>query len=296
MEEFVEFARRQVAARQVALTYVANGDLRNAIHAVSLDEGYANANLCSLVPIDDRIWTTVAQNKSGLCLTHDELLAHPSWRDCIRREQDSQSEHSLMRGWLVVPVLDKNGELVGLLQATEKSGSDFARIDFDHFLHLAVLLAPMLELQENRKRPHVYAGAADSRLDSGRDGKQQRAVGIESQSTQFVQELKQSNDVPEQQNVDLRSRNMESEQENAAHQRTEESLRESERRFRTIAEMLPALIAIFQGTGHAYANPEALRITGYTLEELVELPFVTYIHPDFQALAVERATARQRGR
>jgi len=62
-----------------------------------------------------------------------------------------------------------------------------------------------------------------------------------------------------------------------------------------MAEMLPAMIAIFQGTGHAYANPAFAEITGYSQDELASLPFVTFVHPDFKALALERGLARQRG-
>ena len=104
-----------------------------------------------------------------------------------------------------------------------------------------------------------------------------------------------ANDELANRNEALLSRNEELEQEEASRRRTQDSLLESEKRFRSMAEMLPAMIGIFQGMGHSYANPGMSQITGYSVEELADLPFVTFAHPDFRELVVERGLARQRG-
>jgi eukaryotic-like serine/threonine-protein kinase len=75
----------------------------------------------------------------------------------------------------------------------------------------------------------------------------------------------------------------------------EDALRASEHRFRMMTEQLPAMTAIFQGTGHAYANPTSLATMGYSWEELRQLSFVDYVHPDFRPTVMERSVARQRG-
>jgi PAS domain S-box-containing protein len=77
--------------------------------------------------------------------------------------------------------------------------------------------------------------------------------------------------------------------------RAEDALRASEQRFRTMAEKMPAMTAIFQGTGHAYANPAAIELIGYSLEELRHMSFLDYVHPDFRPLALERSQARNQG-
>ncbi len=41
----------------------------------------------------------------------------------------------------------------------------------------------------------------------------------------------------------------------AERKKAEETLRVSEHRFRTMADTMPAMVAIFQGTGHGYVNP-----------------------------------------
>ncbi len=75
----------------------------------------------------------------------------------------------------------------------------------------------------------------------------------------------------------------------------EQSLRASEQRFRTMAETMPTTVAIYQGTGHAYANAAAAVMLGYSREELMGMSFLQYVHPDFRDLVKERSLARQRG-
>ena len=81
----------------------------------------------------------------------------------------------------------------------------------------------------------------------------------------------------------------------AERKKAEETLRVSEHRFRTMADTMPAMVAIFQGTGHAYVNPTSLATMGYSREELMNLSFIDYVHPDFRQIVMDRSVARQRG-
>jgi two-component system sensor histidine kinase/response regulator len=81
----------------------------------------------------------------------------------------------------------------------------------------------------------------------------------------------------------------------AERKKAEETLRVSERRFRTMADTMPAMVAIFQGTGHAYVNPTSQSIMGFSREELLHLSFIDYVHPDFRQKVLERSVARQKG-
>jgi len=85
------------------------------------------------------------------------------------------------------------------------------------------------------------------------------------------------------------------EREIAERKKAEETLRVSEQRFRTMAETMPTMVAIFQGTGHVYVNPAAVALMGYTREELLHLSFMDYVHPDCRQIVMERSSARQRG-
>lgn len=78
-------------------------------------------------------------------------------------------------------------------------------------------------------------------------------------------------------------------------QRAADALRESEARFRTVAETAPCAIFIYQGARLLFGNQTMTEISGYSREELIGQDFWKAIHPDFQSLVRDRGLARQRG-
>ena len=77
--------------------------------------------------------------------------------------------------------------------------------------------------------------------------------------------------------------------------RAEEALRESEEKFRVLAETVPAAIIVYQGEEMVYLNPKAIRAIGYAEREYVHMKFWDLAHDDFRELVKERGLARQRG-
>ncbi len=75
----------------------------------------------------------------------------------------------------------------------------------------------------------------------------------------------------------------------------EERLRESEAKFRTLAETVAVAVFIAQGTRLRYVNPTGVAITGYAPEEHFAMNFWEILHPDERELARARGMARQRG-
>jgi len=73
------------------------------------------------------------------------------------------------------------------------------------------------------------------------------------------------------------------------------SLKESETKFRTLAEATTSAVFIYQDTHFIYANHATLTLTGYSLDELLKLNFWDVVHFDFRALIKERGLARLRG-
>ncbi len=73
------------------------------------------------------------------------------------------------------------------------------------------------------------------------------------------------------------------------------ALRESEAKFRTLTEISPSAIFIYQDFKFVYVNPATEKITGYSKEELIHKPILEVIHPDFQSLVAERAKKRMEG-
>jgi PAS domain S-box-containing protein len=75
----------------------------------------------------------------------------------------------------------------------------------------------------------------------------------------------------------------------------EQALRESEAKFRTLAETAACAIWFYRGSEFLYASPAVEKITGYTRTELTRMNVWDIIHPDFRELVGERAQARQAG-
>ena len=72
-------------------------------------------------------------------------------------------------------------------------------------------------------------------------------------------------------------------------------LKESEEKFRTLAEACPFAIMIYQKDFWVYANPAAEAISGYSAEELCQMRFWEIVHPDYQPLVRNRGSKRQSG-
>ncbi len=77
--------------------------------------------------------------------------------------------------------------------------------------------------------------------------------------------------------------------------RAEEALRESEAKFRALAESSSAAIFLIQGNKYLYINPAFTAMTGYATEDLVSMNFWDFISPDMRELVKARGIGRQRG-
>jgi len=77
--------------------------------------------------------------------------------------------------------------------------------------------------------------------------------------------------------------------------RAEEGLRESETKFRAMAETVAAAVFIFQGAKMRYVNPAAEAMTGFSKDQLLAMNFWDVVHPEFRETVRERGLMRQRG-
>jgi diguanylate cyclase (GGDEF)-like protein/PAS domain S-box-containing protein len=76
--------------------------------------------------------------------------------------------------------------------------------------------------------------------------------------------------------------------------RAEEALRESEQKFRTLAETSGSIILVYREK-FLYANPALQRLTGYNADELLAKNIYDVVHPDHRDIVWERAQARLQG-
>jgi PAS domain S-box-containing protein len=79
------------------------------------------------------------------------------------------------------------------------------------------------------------------------------------------------------------------------HKRAEEALRESEEKFRVLAEASRVMIAIVRDRRFLYVNPFLAESSGYTREELLSIDIAELIHPDYRAAVLDRAQRRLAG-
>jgi len=73
---------------------------------------------------------------------------------------------------------------------------------------------------------------------------------------------------------------------------TEKTLRDSESKFRALAESSSSAIFLIQGTKYIYTNPAFETIAGYTMDDLADMNFWDFIHPDFRELVKNRGLNR----
>ncbi|MCX5827326.1 MAG: PAS domain S-box protein [Deltaproteobacteria bacterium] len=75
----------------------------------------------------------------------------------------------------------------------------------------------------------------------------------------------------------------------------EDTLRESEEKFRVLADSTPTAIMLYQDDRWIYANQAAEAICGYSAKELLTMDFWDFVHPDHKSLIQERGRKRQQG-
>jgi PAS domain S-box-containing protein len=80
-----------------------------------------------------------------------------------------------------------------------------------------------------------------------------------------------------------------------AHKLADDALRESEAKFRLVAETAPCAIWILQGEKLVYVNRYAESLSGYTREELFSMNPWVVVDPEFRAMGEQRSNARLRG-
>src|SRR5215831_863741 len=78
-------------------------------------------------------------------------------------------------------------------------------------------------------------------------------------------------------------------------QRAEEALRESEAKYRTLMESLADGVFVAQNGQFVFANDELPAMLGYSLQELIGLPFAAVIAPEFLPIWDERLAERVAG-
>jgi len=102
-------------------------------------------------------------------------------------------------------------------------------------------------------------------------------------------------EVSERHRLGLAVNNVELQAEIDERHRVELALRESEAKFRLVAETAPCAIWILQGDRLVYVNRYAESLSGYSREELFSMNPWILVDPEFRAIGEQRSNARLRG-
>ena len=98
-----------------------------------------------------------------------------------------------------------------------------------------------------------------------------------------------------EENSFLNQRIQELEQSESERKRMEEALRESEESYRNLFENAGEVIYVAQDGKLVFLNPMTTRMTGYTDEELLSMPFTGFIHPEDRDMVIDRHVRRMKG-
>jgi len=132
-EALVVEVRGILQAHQAVVSLTEGENCSQAINAVSLSDRYAGFRAYAARTTGAGVYTEVCRTNRAMRLSQQELEAHPAWR----RFSGEAHAHPPMRGWLAVPLIDRKGRNIGLIQASDKQSGEFSAADEAILVQLA---------------------------------------------------------------------------------------------------------------------------------------------------------------
>ncbi len=133
-------ARHVIGAHQAVVCLAIDNDWAHVVSALSVSDKYADHAHRLPIPDGTGIYAVACETGRPLRLTQQEMLVHPRWRSF-----GDSHDHPLIRGLLVVPLIDRNGRNIGLLLLSDKLAGDFSERDEYVALELSQLAAIAIE-------------------------------------------------------------------------------------------------------------------------------------------------------
>ena len=136
-----ETARALIGVHQSAIAVIVEGDWTTVRKYFSLSQKYVEWADYDVPAKGIGTHDWFLHHNQPIRMTQAELEAHHEWRNF-----DTQSElHPPMRGWLAVPLIDRQGKNWGLFQLSDKYEGEFTEEDETQFIRLGELVSSHLE-------------------------------------------------------------------------------------------------------------------------------------------------------
>ena len=140
-EGLVAEVRAILGVHQAVVSLTEGANWAQAITAVSLSDKYASFRGYDVKPDGTGIYAQVCRTNRAMRFTHAELTAHPAWKGF----GSAAHTHPPLRGWLAVPLIDRMGGNIGLIQASDKIDGEFTAEDEAILVQLASIAANSFE-------------------------------------------------------------------------------------------------------------------------------------------------------
>jgi PAS domain S-box-containing protein len=144
---------------QVVVSLSEGDNWSQAINAVSLSDKYAAFRNYAVKTDGSGIYAEVCRTNRVMRLTQAQLEAHPAWKAFGGQGH----AHPPIRGWLAVPLIDRAGRNIGLIQASDKIEGEFTEQDEAILVQLASIASNGFEnarlygsLQEQDRRKDEF--------------------------------------------------------------------------------------------------------------------------------------------
>jgi PAS domain S-box-containing protein len=138
LEDLVEQARVLAGAHHAVIRVALDEHWSEVVTVMSFSDKYAGWRAASGGNGAEALWCPVPR---PMRMTQDELAVHPAWR-VLRRGTDRRPP---LRGWLAVPLFDRQGCNFGTIELSDKHAGDFDADDERRLLQFSQAALAALE-------------------------------------------------------------------------------------------------------------------------------------------------------
>ncbi len=134
MQILADYSRSLIGAHEAAASFSDGHNWGRAMWGLSLSDKYSTSQSYDVKPDGSGIDALVCETNQPMKFTQEEWEQHPRWRGFGEEEA-----HHSPKGWLAVPLLDEDGNNLGLIQLSDKYEGVFTDMDQALLTQLAQL-------------------------------------------------------------------------------------------------------------------------------------------------------------